>query len=71
MEKVADFAVTQIAFNPAGTYLAASSVANSVSLIALDEALGQTRSVKQMVMEYWIWVLAALIILFALSTTIR
>jgi ABC-type arginine transport system permease subunit len=71
VDKVADFAVTQIAFNPIGTYLAASSVANSVSLIALDESLGQTRSMKQMVMEYWIWVLAALIILFALSTTIR
>ena len=41
MEKVAEFAVTQISFNPVGKYLACSSVANKISLIRLDEGVGK------------------------------
>ena len=41
MERIADFAVTQLAFNPIGTYLAASSVANSISLVPLDPELAK------------------------------
>ena len=41
VERVAEFAVTQISFNPLGKYLACSSVANSISLIRSDEDAGR------------------------------
>lgn len=40
---VADFTVTQIAFNPTGSYLACGSVANTVAFVGLDEYLGASR----------------------------
>jgi hypothetical protein len=66
VERVAEFAVTQVAFNPAGTYLACSSVANSISLISLDENLEKTGWIKQMVMGNKYYILAVIIILLAI-----
>ena len=38
---MADFAVTQVSFSPSGGYLGCSSVANSISLIKVDEKVGE------------------------------
>ena len=62
---MADFAVTQIAFNPAGSYLACSSVANSISLVPLDESLGKPGWVMQIVSENLFLILGVVILLLA------
>jgi hypothetical protein len=51
VEKVAEFWITQVSFNPVGTYLACSSVANSVAFIVLDETLGQTGWIYKWVVD--------------------
>ena len=71
MERVAEFAVTQVAFNPAGTYLACSSVANSISLIHLDENLEKTGWIKQLFMENKYYILAVIIILLAIRLIMK
>lgn len=43
MPSVAEFTVTQIAFNPTGSYLACGSVANTVAFIELDDYIGVSR----------------------------
>jgi hypothetical protein len=37
---VADFTLTQIAFNPKGSHLACGSVANTVAFIELNDSVG-------------------------------
>ena len=71
MERVAEFAITQVAFNPAGKYLACSSVANSISLIPLDENLGKPGWIKQMIMENKYYILAIIIILLAIRLMVK
>ena len=66
MERVAEFAVTQVAFNSVGKYLACSSVANSISLIPLDEGLGKPGWIRVMIMENLYVVVASIIFLLAL-----
>ena len=67
MEKVADFAITQCDFNPNGTYLACSSVANSISLIKLDQGLEKrVGSMRQSVMSLLILILAFIILVLAI-----
>lgn len=51
MERVAEFAVTQVSFNSAGRYLACSSVANSISLVHLDEDVGKPWWKRLMIAE--------------------
>lgn len=65
MESVADFAITQIAFNPTGEYIACSSVANSVSLITLDEELGKAGWIRTVIMQNLYVVLAVVVFLLA------
>ena len=59
MERVAEFAVTQVSFNSVGRYLACSSVANSISLICLDEDVGKT---GWMMMENNLYFIIALVV---------
>ena len=52
---VADFAITQVKFNPEGSYIACSSVANSLSFVELERGLEKSRSVWRMLTEnYWV-----------------
>jgi uncharacterized membrane protein len=64
VEKIADFAVTQVAFNPSGRYIGCSSVANSISLINVDEDVGQV-GLLQMGMQRQMLVLAVILLILA------
>ena len=70
LERVAEFAVTQVAFNPLGKYLACSSVSNSISLVKLDEDLEvQSQWIRKMIMDRIFLILA--IIAFILAIVLR
>lgn len=43
VKDVADFAITQCVFNPSGKYIACSSVANSISVIKVEEGMEVAR----------------------------
>jgi hypothetical protein len=64
VERVAEFAITQVSFNPAGTYLACSSVANSISIVTLDESPGQPHWLRLWVVENWLIILGILLLLW-------
>ena len=65
MEQVAGFAITDIAFNPSGSYLACSSVANSIAVIPVHQDLGRPW-LKEMVMENLFRIIALAIIILAI-----
>jgi hypothetical protein len=65
LEEVAGFAITQVAFNPAGKYLAWSSVANTVSVVKLDK-IGQSGRLWVLVQEYKIWIMAIVALMLAI-----
>lgn len=62
MERVAEFAVTQISFNSVGRYLACSSVANSISLIPLDETIGKPGWIRLMIVGKNLYFIIAVVI---------
>lgn len=62
---MADFAVTQVVFNRSGRYLACSSVANSISVIMVDENVGQT-GLLQMGAERRMWMIAVILLILAI-----
>jgi hypothetical protein len=62
VERVAEFAVTQISFNSVGRYLACSSVANSISLIPLDENIGKPGWIRLMIMGNNLYFIIAVIV---------
>ena len=61
IEKVADFAITQIAFSPEGNYLACSSPANEVSLVTL----GKDPIQQGWPLEYYLIISAFIIMIIA------
>jgi hypothetical protein len=62
VERVAEFAVTQISFNSVGRYLACSSVANSISLVHLDEDVGKPGWIRMMMEENNLYFIIAVVI---------
>jgi hypothetical protein len=71
VDKVADFAITQIAFNPEGTYLACSSPANGVSLIPLQKGLEQQKGAMEWIMENQLVIMAIIILFLAIMYLFR
>ena len=65
VEKVADFAITNIRFNPAGSHLACSSVANSVSFIKLEDGLEKRRTVRDLLAGNVLYLIGVLCLLLA------
>ena len=70
MERVADFAVTQVSFNPSGRYLGCSSVANSISLVKVDEKVGQV-GLLQLGMQMRMVVAAVVLVILAILLYLR
>ena len=66
MENVADFAITQIRFNPVGSHIACSSVANSVSFIKLETDLEKVRTVWDLLEGNGVYIIGVLLLLVAL-----
>jgi hypothetical protein len=66
VNQVAEFSITQVSFNPVGTYLACSSVANSIAFIALDETLGQTGKIPKWVVDNQLVVIGILLVIVIL-----
>ena len=62
VERVAEFAVTQVSFNSPGQYLACSSVANSISLIHLDEDVGKPGWLRLMIMANNLYFIIAVVV---------
>jgi hypothetical protein len=63
---VADFAITQVEFNPEGSYIACSSVANTLSFVRLEPGLEKPRSVWGMVTDNILVIIGLLLLLFLL-----
>ena len=66
MDKVADFAITQIRFNPVGSYIACSSVANSVSYIKLEQDLGKVKTTLHLLEDNILYIIGVLCLLLAI-----
>ena len=60
---VADFAITQVKFNPEGSYIACSSVANTLSFVRLEPDLEKPRSVWSMVTDNILVIIGLLLLL--------
>jgi hypothetical protein len=67
VERVAEFAVTQVAFNHKATYLACSSVANSISLVTLKEGLGRPGIMPQFRTENMYAILTVIVALMVIG----
>jgi hypothetical protein len=65
LESVAGFAITQVAFDPTGKYLAWSSVANTVSIVKLDK-IGESGRLWVLIHEYKIWIMAILALMLTI-----
>ena len=66
MDNVADFAITQIRFNPVGSYIACSSVANSVSFIKLEQDLGNVKTTLDLLEDNVLYIIGVLCLLAAI-----
>lgn len=66
VDKVADFAITQIRFNFEGSYVACSSVANSVSYIKLERDLEKVRTMWDLLQDYVVYIIGVLCLLAAI-----
>jgi hypothetical protein len=64
VNQVAGFAITDIAFNPTGSYLSCSSVANSIAVIEVDKDLG--RPFKEIVMDNLFTIIAFAMLILAI-----
>jgi len=62
VKEVANFAITQCAFDPSGKYIAASSVANSISVIKVDEGMEVARGWLTYWFEDRLFVLLAIMV---------
>jgi hypothetical protein len=65
VDNVADFAITQIRFNPVGSYIACSSVANSVSYIRLEQDLGKVKTTLDLLEDNVLYIIGVLCLLAA------
>lgn len=63
---MADFAITQIKFNPVGSHIACSSVANTVSFIRLEDDLETQKSIWEQLEGNGVYILGVLLLLVAL-----
>jgi hypothetical protein len=62
VKDVADFAITQCVFNPSGNYIASSSVANSISVIKVEEGMEVARGWLTYWFEDRLFILSAILV---------